>query len=216
MKQLALLLLAIFCGTALGQDLPKTQDKLYLSIFTHSDWANRPNEVRLIESLKAEPLLSVVLNTHFNHYTPAVKMYQERWKDIFPESDFPVIILQQPSGGYIYKASGSSIPATSIALEKEMKDFARLIPSNQPSQINKTPTIQPEGEGDDAAKRPFFPRDEDEADDGELPDSIDIFGGRMPFRDTVASGAAMFQAAAVMCFLLLATAIAALVLKVFK
>lgn len=207
MKQLALLLLAICCGTALGQDLPKTQDKLYLTVFTHSDWARRPTEARLIESLKAEPLLSVVLNTHFNHYTPDVKMYQERWAGIFPESEFPVILLQKPDGGYFYKASGDHIPPNSIELTKEMKIFTKLVPSTQPAQA----------EEDDALRRPFFPpRDEEEVDDSGLPDSIDIFGGRMPFRDTAANGAAMFQAAVLMCFLLLATAIAALVLKAFK
>lgn len=192
MKNIILALAVILCGlTARSQEpIPKDADKYYITVFTHADWAKRPEEKALIEAIRSEPLRSTVLAHRFNHYTTNMGIYKSRWADKFPEEVLPVIIRQKPDGGYVYKASGQNIPSGARAILNDMKLYNQLIPGDHDSADELAPAKQdefdPEAEEDGGSRRPFIrPRDE------EYPDSADIVGRDTPIRDTLASAAMM-------------------------
>mgnify|MGYP000473453900 CR=1 FL=1 len=206
---LAILALCAFSSTGWGQaSLPDDARKTYITVFTHEDWAKRPDEAQLIANLNSEPMKSVALKTHFNHYTPSVKMYQERWASIYPPETLPVIVFQNPDGAYIYKASQGNIPHSSADIREAMQYYFKLIPGNsrEPEPIQQEE--EPEGR-----KRPFH---RDPIVDEEFPDSAEIFGGKTPIRDGIAGGVFTLQIVFAMAFLLAVLGFAAIFLSILN
>ena len=75
---LAILLVTVFALPCMAQEKPRPADqsKYYLTIVTHPDWAKRPQERKLIEDLKAKPMIEVAQKCHFNHITTSDDMYK--------------------------------------------------------------------------------------------------------------------------------------------
>lgn len=175
---LAFLLLSTACLAQPAQQ-PDDADKYWFCVFTHADWAKRPDEKALIENLQKEPLLGLIQKHRFRHYTTGQKIYQERYAEYFPEDTFPVVVRQKPDGGYVYKASGSAVPGTSKGLLDEIRFFAQLTPSEGQDSVQQD-SVDTEDEYD--SDRPF---DQPNNLDDALPDSVTIFGGGTPLRDSM-------------------------------
>jgi hypothetical protein len=208
---LAFVLLASTCFAQPAKQ-PDDAKKYWLTVITHADWAKRPNEKALIENLQKEPFLSVARTHRFNHYTTAKKIYAERYEPSYPEESLPVVIRQRPDGGYVYKASGQNVPTSAESLLDEMKFYANLTPSEGQTSVTREP-VDTEDEEEDSErpwKRPNI------IDEDALPDSVAIFGGGTPIRDSLGFSAQILTLVAVCGFLLLMSLVAVMALKVMK
>lgn len=199
-RYLTLVLLLLLPSGVLAQrvDPPPASEtnRPYLTIFTNSNWAQIPQERALIESFGVEPMAGLKARTNFKHYTPADPVYASgRFKNI-PQSDFPVVILGNPDGGYFYKASKDTLPSTGQALFEAMRTAYRrdrsltgpaivpLLPVNDVSQdcpdgycpVPNTP---------DANRDPVFPNAPWNVDTDEDQSLEGFFGGDTPVRDSL-------------------------------
>lgn len=201
MKNILAILLAIaFALPSMAQEKPRPadQNKYYLTIVTHPDWAKRPQERKLIEDLKAKPMIEVAQKCHFNHITTNDEMYKNRWAALYPDNRLPALILQEANGGYCYKGSGPNVPSGSQAIFDTLKAYREMIPEERvrafdalEAALDPAPEYVPgsviEGDEVNGRRRPF-------ARDGEAPDMEQIFGGKTPLRDTMSSAAMIFLA----------------------
>ncbi len=207
---IAFLLLAAVCSAQPAKP-PQDAASYYLTVITHADWAKRPGEKALIENITREPMLGVAKAHRFNHYTTGKAIYKERYEQYFPEDALPVVIRQKPDGGYVYKASGRNIPTSSKALYDEMKFYAQLTPSEGQNSVQQEPVDQTD---EDNSERPW--NRPINIDEDVLPDSVSIFGGGTPLRDSLGFSAQIMSLVAACGFLLLMSLVAALALKVLK
>ena len=169
----------LLCSLLPAQEQNQKNDggKPYLTIITHADWSKRPDEKELVESISSQPTLGVAKQCHFNHYTTSSDMYKHRWASIYPEDSLPVIVFQNPQGGYWYKASNQNIPRGSQNLYDEIVRYT-----------NKTPVDhRPQPQATDSEDRPrILPR---RPKDDDNPDSSDMWaGGNAPIRETLSNG----------------------------
>lgn len=214
MRNLVFIVLALCAVPAFAQRVeppPQDQSKWYLTIFTHSDWASRPQEKLLIDSFRSGPMAELKEKAHFKHYTELDPVYRSgRFEDI-PESSFPVITLGRADGGYVFKASKDTMPVPGQALFDAMKDAYQRdkeIPDlNQPiSQDSLSPDTS-------INRDPWLPnapwnagRQVDQAMEG-------IFGGDTPVRDSL--GYAAFGVGLVVMLFFLSIAFAGTIALVF-
>ncbi len=225
MKNIIALLLAIFVLDlpCMAQEKPRVDDssKYYLTIITHADWAKRPAEKKLIADMESQPMLKVAQGCHFNHYTTKDAIYQNRWASIYPEDKLPVLILQDANGGYYFKGSGKNVPSGSQKIFDTLKAFRDMDPGSRAeafSLMEFTPEPDPAVYSDDQELRnPLLRRPKV---DEQAPDSIELFGGKTPVRDTLSSAAMIFLAilaiGLVMCLGVMALVAFFLVVKYWK
>lgn len=197
---LAILLVAVFALPLMAQEKPRPadQNKYYLTIVTHPDWAKRPQERKLIEDLKAKPMITAAQSCHFNHITTSDEMYKNRWAALYPDNRLPAIIVQEPNGGYCFKASGPNVPSGSQAIYDTIRAYKEMVPEDRvrafdamEAVFEPAPEYVPDEviEGDEVnnRRRPF-------AKDDPAPDMAEVFGGKTPLRDTMSSAAMIFLA----------------------
>ena len=207
-----LLAFLLLCATAIAQPAEKPDDasKYWLTVYTHADWAKRPDEKQLIDNITSEPVKGIAAKHRFNHITTGMKVYGERYADSYPEELLPVIVRQRPDGGYVYKASGQNIPSTSQGLYDEMKMYAKLTPSEDQPLLQQEPIDTPQD-----TKKPILPWRQPEEPQDDLPDSVSIFGGT-PIRDSLGLGATFMMLTAVTAFLCVILVVMAAVLRILK
>jgi len=219
MRSIALLLMLLFAPSLIAQEQRQVDDssKPYFTIITHSDWSRRTLEKELVDAVTSQPALGIARQCHFNHYTTESDMYKHRWATVFPEQALPVVVFQNPSGGYWYKASGQNVPRGSSNLFNEIEKYTKLVPQElqpQPQEADERPRILPWRRPDNQPDR------QPDAQPGETtPDSFWV-GGRAPIRETLSS-AAMLMIGVVLLAGLLAIAVIGIGLilainKVFK
>lgn len=187
-----LLLFPSLAATAQRVDPPKDKAKYYLTVFTHDDWANRPDEVRLLKQLDEQPMLKLKASCHYNHYTTSDPVYSSGRYWNIREPEFPVVVISDPRGGYFYKASKGNIPSTSAEMFEDAKTCyyrdKEANASNKEAQASQDcpdgmcplqPTPPPD-------RQPVFPNApwNDSPEDQEWGG---VFGGDTPVRDTFAS-----------------------------
>jgi len=189
MKQLLTIIMLLLCAPCAAQEAqPDDMLKPYLTIFTHADWEKRSDERSLVEAIQQGNMLKLVKDSHFNHYTPDDEMYKQRWAEMFPESKFPVIVTQVPSGGITYKASRGNIPSGSEALFNDIAAYQGLLPIKNPTMEQAEPEYV-------------------------LLDSIETWGNA-PIRSSIGSSLQIMNAVMAIGFLLAIAAVAAVVLKI--
>lgn len=221
MKNILAVLVALFATSlAMCQESPKEQEvprvndagKPYLTIITHADWARRPAERRLIEDIKSQPMLDVAQKSHFNHYTTRDAIYASRWSQVYPEDSLPALVLQDSSGGYWFKGSGDNVPSGSQAIFETLKRFKEMDPSSRAEafSIMSPEDIRPMDppENDDQEGRIRRPK----KDEPPTPDSAELFGGKTPVRDMMASAAMIIVGIIAIGFLLVMCVIGSVVL----
>lgn len=197
---IAILLALVLYSPCMAQEKPRPADqtKYYLTIVTHPDWAKRPAERKLIEDLKAKPMIEVAQKCHFNHITTSDEMYKNRWAPLYPDNRLPVLLFQEPNGGYCFKGSGPNVPSGSQAIFDTLKAYREMTPDDRvrafdamEAVFEPTPEYVPDTviEDDEAfnRRRPF-------AKDTPAPDMEQLFGGKTPLRDTMSSAAMIFLA----------------------
>lgn len=93
--------------------LPEDGGKWYLTLMTHEDWRERPEE-RWVMAMMAHPALaSLERQTKTFHYTPKHRYFRERLKwaassdGVNPE--LPVMMLQDSDGRVVWKAAGEDL-----------------------------------------------------------------------------------------------------------
>lgn len=193
MKGIAAIVIAMLCSmVAVAQELPQDSNRCTLTVITHSDWQKRPVDSNLIDTLTQGPKMSgVVKKCHFEHVLSGSDIYKYRWSEVYPE--LPAVILQQPSGIVIYKASGENIPPDDESLYEEMEATYRKLTSIAPTNL---------------PKRQFA--DEDEDVDVEPPiDSVEFLGGDAPIRNALGMTVLLFG-------FLVALIVALIVLSIIK
>jgi hypothetical protein len=195
---LCVLLLVSFGSTCIAQrvDPPQDSQRYYLTVFTSDNWKNNAIESRLMRNLDEEPLAKLKRNCHFNHYTTSNPVYVAGRFWNIKTSDFPVIVVSKPNGGYFYKASNTNIPSTAQAIFDEAKaafsrdkeaqaedpvivdDPALLAQDCPDGMVCPTPE-------ENSGRRPLFPN---APWNNTGMDTIEgIFGGGSPIRDSLAS-----------------------------
>lgn len=201
MRSLALAILCLLASAGIAQDqsAPQDQGKLYLTVFTHSNWKNYPSETRVLEELQKEPLLGFAKDCHFNHYTEKSPFYLKRFAEHFSTDSFPVLILQKADGTYWYKASGDNIGATSEEILEDIVYYGQL-------------ALELESEQHLIEREPILPWRAAQ----EEPDSLEIFGAKTPVRDSLASGAIIMMALVAFACLMGIMIVGIIVLKIIS
>lgn len=188
---------------------PHDSHKAYVSIFTHADYAGRPNEAQLVRNIQSGPLLDFARSCHFKHYTTKDPIYQERFASMFPEATLPVICVQRFDGAYWYKNSGNRIPSDPGQLLEEIEFYRQLDPALDTNSKNQ----YDEPCGPDGCPLPISPN-YSPADS--LPDSAELFGGKTPIRDSLASMASTAFAIVALAFLVVIIIVALIILVVIR
>lgn len=220
-QRIACVLLLLFSASAaVAQRVdppPTEQGKWYISVFTHSDWEQRPQEKALLESFAREPLAGLKKGVHYKHYTELEPVYASGRFPMIPVSDFPVVILSDSRGGYIYKASKNTMPTPGEPLFMAMREAYqrdKAIPAEPVVPIPEAASAQDSTsdlQQDDIApyvppspdfnRDPVFPNapwNQDEAAD----DPMEFFfGGDTPIRDSLGYAAWIAGAVLAMFFL---------------
>lgn len=200
-------------STAWAQQVatPPPENRLpHLSIFTSSQYRSIPAEAAIVHAFEADPnLVKLRRQTNFHHYTDQDPLYKTRYAKTVPLDRFPAIMLQRADGGYVYKATGSNVPAAT-AIFDEMLHYASLDPLTGPADSKEARPWRPwqvrdisyQLQGVPDVNGPPFVFDGD-CPDGKcplnpdtppvyppsdsslprLPDSIEL-GGRHPVRET--------------------------------
>lgn len=190
----AAILLSAFVS-AQEQPRPADKDKMYLTIITHPDWESRPDEKRLVEAVKTQPMLKVAQECHFKHILISDDMYKSRWANLYPADRLPAIIFQEPGGGYYFKGSAENVPVGSQAIFDTLRAYKNMTPEERNVAFEameyaseKSILYEPEdiAESDDILSRRRPPRDL------APPDSFELFGGKTPVRDSLSSAAMIF------------------------
>jgi len=211
---------------------PHETGRPHLSVFTHADYARRPAEAGLIQNLERQPLLDFAQGCRFRHYTTADPIYLERYAGQFPASQLPAICVQRPDGGVIYKATGDNLPADPGQLLEEIRFYRGLEPAlhqtvggllrNSAGSLADAPSYRPEQCGPDGCppRNPYQPYREPYRDPSDaqpaLPDSAELFGGRTPIRDSLASMASIAFAIVGAFFLVIVVIVALIILVLIR
>ncbi len=103
----------------------------------------------------------------FQAYTPTNALYQSRFKESVPVEQFPVIILQDTTGGHVHAAAGNMIPATAEALLSDLRTSYTLY--EQAKSAEKTGLIKTSGYSWDAAIDPSMQLSLEDCVDGRCP-----------------------------------------------
>jgi hypothetical protein len=225
MRSLACVLLLLFStATALAQRVdppPQEQAKQYLTVFTHSDWAQRSQERALIESLNRSPMKELVAKVHLVHYTEKDPVFASGRFPTITMDDFPVVIFGDSRGGYVFKASKLTLPTPGQPLYDAIKEaYKRDQALAQTEPVIPIPSPLPAGE--DAGSTELVA---DDCDDGYCPPSPDfnrdpvfpnapwnqgdqdydsmefLFGGDTPIRDSLGYVAWIFGAIVALIFM---------------
>lgn len=222
-RRVACVLLLLFSPVAtLAQRVdppPQEQGKWYVSVFTHSDWEQRSQERALLESFGREPLAELKKNVHFKHYTEKEPVYASGRFPTIPVSDFPVVILSDARGGYIYKASKNTMPTPGQPLFMAMKEAYqrdKALPQDSAVPIPEASSVSDLEEEDfapysqqtpdfgpspDFNRDPVFPNAPWNRDEDANPAIEFLFGGNTPIRDSLGYAAWIAGAVLAMFFL---------------
>jgi len=198
---------------------PQDQSKHYFTVFTHKDWQSRPAESRLMSIVNSQPMASVVERCHFNHYTEADPVYAAGRFWNVRESDFPVVVISDPRGGYFYKVSGQNVPSTSAAMFADAKEaFDRDKVASAETSAVALPLVNqdcPDGicpmPVDPSARKPLLPNAPWNAD-GEVDQGAGLLFGDTPIRDSIGWGVFGLCALAALGVLLVFFVVGAIVL----
>ncbi|QDV26923.1 hypothetical protein [Aureliella helgolandensis] len=218
-RSVALWLMSLQCGLVVAQNVPADPAdaaRPYLSIFTHPDYAARPQEAALVRAVQGGELLRFAQSSHFKHYTSSDPIYRDRFSTMFPTSTFPIVCVQRSDGAYWYKASGNRVPTDGRQLLDEIKYYVALDPQLNPSG----------GTAESGLKTQIGYEYEQCGPDGcpprpdtwlpnvnpQLPDSSDFVQIKTPVRDSMASGVSTLFAVLACGFLLFVLVVSAIVL----
>lgn len=180
----ALLLLLLISGTvasaqAQPQTLPDDRSQ-YSFVVVHEDQPSATTH-RLSQMFASDPQLAQLARSFTVHRFPASDaLYRKRYASALPPNDLPALALVRPDGGVVYKASGTSIPATSQELYADLVYYANLDLSLRTGggQSWDARTQCPDGNCPNVAppqpwRQPFQP-DGALRPDTWIPDSIDL------------------------------------------
>ena len=169
MKQLlAVTIVLLFASSLCGQQ-PQDQSKRYLTIITNSDWERRPEDRNLVEMVTTNKnLLALAKKCHFEHVTPDQDIYKTLWYKFYPKESLPVVIMQEPGGDILYKASGQNISPYGDTLYEDMKATYEEV-----MKLRQGLPKQQYGEPD-AEIEPEY-----------VSDTAEFFGGGSPVRDAL-------------------------------
>ena len=133
-------------------DLPDDADGWYTSVFTQEKPSRR--ERQILDWFESDPQLARLKSqTHFNHYTPASSIYS-RYANL-TGGGLPVVVLQDPSGTVVFKASGDAVPPAPWPLVRGIIDCIRAHCPHCPRPKPKpTPEPAPDDVPDD---KPVIP-----------------------------------------------------------
>lgn len=128
---IALALIALnLGGSATAQNQPAPLAK-YVVVFTSPAWQSNPTEAALVNLVRApppgSPLAPWVDRAAVKHFTPRDPNYA-RFANLAPPENLPVVVVQRPDGGYVYKASGDNVPTDAYTLGREIDYYAGLDP----------------------------------------------------------------------------------------
>lgn len=132
-------------------DLPEDGQAYYLTVFTSEQ--QTPKERALLSWFQSDATLaSLKAQTHWNHYTPAVKMYQTRFASAVPSNQFPAVMLQGPDcsnqqqhGKVYFKCSAGQLPDSPQKLVAMIRDaLKRPCPPPGPGPTPTPPPVNPQ------------------------------------------------------------------------
>lgn len=134
---------------------------------------NDAKSQQLLDWFNRDPRLqSMRTSCEFQVYTTGNPLYQARFAQQIPAEQFPVVLLQDKSGGHIHAAGRSMIPSTVDALYADFHKSYELY--KQARQAQKTGAIKSRGYSWDAAITPAMQLQPGDCPDGFCPnDSSD-------------------------------------------
>lgn len=151
---LVLLAIAISGGQACGQVLLEPAEdaqRLATILVTSTEWQQSPAEKSLVEAFATDPRLGVYRErTHFFHFTPTDKLWQERYAPTH-DGRLPALWIQDYTGAVFYKAVGPAIPADVDELVADLASNTRLIAKIRPH------CDPPNNDAARGPKRPLLP-----------------------------------------------------------
>lgn len=213
--------LAPAAAYAQRMDTPQADKVLDITVFTHADWQQRPQESRLIANLSEGNLRAVKDASNFVHYTTAEPVYLSGRYWNVKESDFPVIIIANAGGGYFYKASKSTLPDTEQELYRQarlarQKDIAAHQSQSPAIDLASVEQSCPDGIcPPDPQRQPWLPNAPWNQPDSDMDGSSvsGLWGGDTPIRDGL--GYAAWLAGAVVFLFFLSVVFIGLIILAF-
>ncbi len=121
------------------------------------DWFNRDSRLQTMRQ-----------RCEFQVYTADSPLYRTRYAQDIPPDQFPVVLLQDKSGGHIHAAGKSMIPTTVDKLYADFQKGYELY--QQARQAQKTGAIKSRGYSWDAAISPTMQLQPGDCPDGFCPD----------------------------------------------
>jgi hypothetical protein len=146
---------------------PRESKGYQLALFVSSDSQSR----QLIQWFeKNSQLIQLRDRCEFQVYTPENPLYRERFANLVPRDQFPVVLLQDSQGGHIHAAGRAMIPSTPEELYSDLKYGYELY--EQALQAEKTGAIRSMGYSWDDAITPTMSLFSQDCPDGYCP--IDV------------------------------------------
>ncbi len=155
-----------------GQEiiLPEDGGSLFVSVFVHKNWRERPREARILRWFARVPsLVRIRLRTIWHLYTPE----DHTFKQSYSEVTLPTVMVQEPDGKVLYKSTEKNIPATAVALTRELES---VVGNDDPRLFNRRPWLRlrpwkrPRPSPDPEPGPEPLPDDELDADPDSMPD----------------------------------------------
>lgn len=121
----ALIVAILFC-CASSAALAQVNDSRKFELIVVTNAQNTEADAKLLSDLQSHPGLgAIAARCKVHKFTPASQLYQQRYAQVMPITELPMIALARWDGGVVYKAIGSRIPATD-ELVSQLKHFAGL------------------------------------------------------------------------------------------
>ncbi|QDT08012.1 hypothetical protein K227x_64420 [Rubripirellula lacrimiformis] len=151
-------------------DTPPPKKSYQLALFI--DGSEKAH--RLQDWFEGDPKLRELRGKcEFQIYTPSSVLYQQRFAEIVPVSQFPVVLFQDATGGHIHAAGGTMIPSSPAALFDDLQTGYTLYKQAKQGDVRQTGAVKTKGYSWDASINPTM----------QLATSTDCPGGQCPTPD---------------------------------